>query len=84
MQQSLPGMPHSLVFLVCTQARKLQDMVLMMAQKGQVQSQITDAYLKQMLEGISDGDDKPSASKITFDRRRFGDDSDSDIDLDGL
>lgn len=37
------------------QARKLEDMVLMMAQKGQVQSQITDSYMKQMLEGISDG-----------------------------
>ena len=36
-------------------ARKLEDMVLMMAQKGQVQSQITDSYMKQMLEGISDG-----------------------------
>jgi DNA-binding TFAR19-related protein (PDSD5 family) len=59
-------------------------MVLMMAQKGQVQSQITDAYLKQMLEGISEGGEGSSAPKVTFDRRRFGDDSDSDIDLDGL
>ena len=37
------------------QARRLQDMCLMMAQKGQVQSQITDGYMKQMLEGISEG-----------------------------
>ena len=30
-------------------------MILQMAQQGQVQSQITDSYLKQMLEGISEG-----------------------------
>lgn len=59
-------------------------MVIQMAQKGQVQQQITDAQIKQMLEGISGGDSSASASKVTFDRRRFGDDSDSDVDLDGL
>ena len=105
----------------------------MMAQKGQVQSQITDSYLKQMLEGISDGVRRrprhsvpraramananrarrrgprrrrrparlsspipptPCPSRcsqggaqkatIQIDRRRFGDDSDSDVDLEGL
>lgn len=56
---------------------------MMMAQKGQIQQQITDSYLKQMLEGISDGDSAPKKA-IQIDRRRFGDDSDSDIDLDGL
>ena len=39
----------------CLQARKLQDMCLHMAQQGQVKSQITDSYMKQMLEGISEG-----------------------------
>ena len=42
-----------------------------------------DAYLKQMLEGISDGDGGSAKTSITFDRRRF-DDDDSDVDLDGL
>jgi len=65
-------------------ARKLEDMVLGMAQKGQVQSQITDAYLKQMLEGISDSGAGETKASISFDRRRFGDDDDSDVDLDGL
>merc|ERR1719217_39812 len=65
-------------------ARKLEDMVLMMAQKGQVQSQITDSYMKQMLEGISDGGETTKATSVKFDRRRFGDDSDSEPDLDGL
>ena len=88
-----------------------------MAQKGQIQSQITDSYLKQMLEGISEGGVRPRAralanpeaaaarraishasarvapsrrqtestgAKVQFDRRRMNDDSDSDIDLDGL
>ena len=59
-------------------------MVIMMAQKGQVQQQVTDAYMKQMLEGISGGDSSASAAKVSFDRRRFGDDSDSEPDLDGL
>jgi DNA-binding TFAR19-related protein (PDSD5 family) len=59
-------------------------MVIMMAQKGQVQQQVTDAYMKQMLEGIAGGDSSASAAKVSFDRRRFGDDSDSDVDLDGL
>ena len=57
----------------------------MMAQKGQIQTQITDSYLKQMLEGITDSESKDKGgAAITFDRRRFGDDDDSDIDLDGL
>ena len=66
------------------QARKIEDMILGMAQKGQVQSQITDSYLKQMLESIADGDDKSKSKGIQFDRRRFADDDDDDIDLDGL
>ena len=64
-------------------ARKLEDMMIGMAQQGQVKQQINDAQLKQMLESITDsGEGK--GPKIQFDRRRFGDDSDSDIDLDGL
>ena len=92
-------------------------MVLQMAQKGQVQSQITDSYLKQMLEGISDAGVRGTSSctgaarlqararrvrararprwvcssqgetkttSIKFDRRRFADDDESDVDLDDL
>ena len=36
-------------------AERLENMIRQMAQQGQVQSQITDSYLKQMLEGISEG-----------------------------
>ena len=35
-------------------ARKLEDMVLMMAQRGQLGDQLSDLQLKQMLEQISD------------------------------
>jgi len=74
---------HRIGLVKADKARKLEDMVLMMAQKGQVQSQITDSYMKQMLEGISDGEDK-TKSGISFDRRRFGDESDDEDLLDGL
>ena len=39
---------------VRTQARKLEDMVLMMAQRNQLREALSDAQLKQMLEQISD------------------------------
>ena len=65
-------------------ARKLEDMVLMMAQKGQVQSQITDDRLKHMLEGISDSGEEAKPKIVLNTRRHAMDDSDSDIDLDGL
>ena len=56
-----------------------------LATRTQIQTQITDSYLKQMLEGITDSESKDKGgAAITFDRRRFGDDDDSDIDLDGL
>jgi len=64
-------------------ARQLEDMVLNMAGQNQIQAQITDSYLKQMLEGISDGGETKTTG-VSFDRRRFGDDDDSDVDLDGL
>ena len=37
------------------QARRLEDMIIGMAQKGQIQQQCTDAQLKHMLEQISEG-----------------------------
>eukprot|EP00320_Phaeocystis_rex_P021748 CAMPEP_0119091238 /NCGR_PEP_ID=MMETSP1178-20130426/155608_1 /TAXON_ID=33656 /ORGANISM="unid sp, Strain CCMP2000" /LENGTH=131 /DNA_ID=CAMNT_0007074721 /DNA_START=43 /DNA_END=438 /DNA_ORIENTATION=+ len=64
-------------------ARKLEDMVLMMAQRNQLREALSDAQLKQMLEQISDSGGDDSRSKVVIDRRRR-DDSDSDVDLDGL
>mmetsp|Transcript_10177 Transcript_10177/g.23929 ORF Transcript_10177/g.23929 Transcript_10177/m.23929 type:complete len:135 (-) Transcript_10177:190-594(-) len=63
-------------------ARKLEDMVLMMAQRNQLREALTDAQLKQMLEQISDNGAAPD---VVIDRRRMAnDDSDSDVSLDGL
>merc|ERR1719409_2528564 len=63
-------------------AKKLEDMVIMMGRKGQLQQPLNDGALKKMLEQISDSSDA-SSKKIQLNTRRF-DDSDSDIDLDGL
>ena len=65
-------------------AKRLEDMIIQMANKGQLQSQVNDAMLKQMLEQISEGDAAAPSNTVKFDRRRFGDDSDSDIDLSDL
>ena len=62
--------------------QQIENMVLGMAQNGQVKTQITDAQLKQLLEGMQEAN--PKSSTIQFDRRRFGDDSDSEVSLDGL
>ena len=34
------------------QARRVEDMIIQMAKKGQVQGQVNESYLKQMLESI--------------------------------
>jgi len=56
-------------------ARQLEDMVLMMAQKGQVKEQITDGQFKHMLEGMSSSEAQP---KMTYTRRGAFDDEDDD------
>lgn len=61
------------------QARQLEEMVLMMAQKGQVKEQITDGQFKQMLEGMSGSDNQP---KMTYTRRGGFDDDDDDSAFD--
>lgn len=67
------------VYVAVQQARQLEEMVLMMAQKGQVKEQITDGQFKQMLEGMSGSDNQP---KMTYTRRGgFDDDDDSASDL---
>ena len=67
-------------------ARKLEDMVLMMAQRNQLREALSDSQLKQMLEQISDsGAGGETRSTVVIDRRRMAnDDSDSDVSLDGL
>jgi len=62
-------------FVAVHQARQLEEMVLMMAQKGQVKEQITDGQFKQMLEGMSGSDNQP---KMTYTRRGGFDDDDDD------
>lgn len=64
-------------------ARKLEDMVLMMAQRNQLREALSDAQLKQMLEHMSDSGGGEESKKVVIDRR-WRDDSDSDVDLDGL
>ena len=66
------------------QSKKLEDMVLSMAGRGQLREAITDASLAKMLEQISGQEEEVKAAPVKFDRRRYADDSDSDIDLDGL
>merc|ERR1712216_1021488 len=51
-------------------ARKLEDMVLMMAQRNQLREALSDSQLKQMLEQISDSGGDDSSSKVVIDRRR--------------
>ena len=55
-----------------------------MAGRGQLREAITDAALAKMLEQISGQEEEVKAAPVKFDRRRYADDSDSDIDLDGL
>ena len=62
-------------------ARQLEDMVINMGRKGQLQSALDDKQLKNMLESISGGGE-PEKRKVVIARRM--DDSDSDVDLDGL
>ena len=59
-------------------------MVLSMAGRGQLREAITDASLAKLLEQISGQEEEVKAAPVKFDRRRYADDSDSDIDLDGL
>ena len=56
-------------------------MVIQMARRGQIRSQLDDSTLKGMLEQIGGVD--AGAPKVVM-ARRMCDDSDSDIDLDGL
>ena len=55
-----------------------------MARSGRLQSQLQDSALRKMLEQISQGEESESSVKVQFDRRRYADESDSDLDLSDL
>jgi DNA-binding TFAR19-related protein (PDSD5 family) len=55
-------------------ARKIEDMLIMQAQRGTIGGQVTDQQLVEMLEGISE--QSRAASKVTIQRRRAFDDDD--------
>eukprot|EP00743_Colponemidia_sp_Colp-15_P003930 GILK01004240.1.p1 GENE.GILK01004240.1~~GILK01004240.1.p1 ORF type:complete len:150 (+),score=31.45 GILK01004240.1:50-451(+) len=55
-------------------ARKIEDMLISAAQRGQLNEKITEPKLVQMLEQINEVATKET--KITFKRRTFGDEDD--------
>lgn len=59
-------------------ARKVEEMLLRMAQQGQIRGKVTEQQLIDLLAQISQSEAAPS--KITFSRRRM-DDSESDEDF---
>ncbi|KAJ3042601.1 Programmed cell death protein 5 [Rhizophlyctis rosea] len=61
-------------------ARAVEDMLLRMAQGGQLRSKVSEQQLIDMLEQISES--TKQETKITYNRRRFADsDDDDDFDL---
>jgi len=64
-------------------ARKLEEMVIMMARQGRIQGKLEDSALKHMLEQI-EGGGGGSSSGVTFNRRRAIDSDDEEIDLSDL
>ncbi|KAJ3044632.1 hypothetical protein HDV00_001558 [Rhizophlyctis rosea] len=61
-------------------ARAVEDMLLRMAQGGQLRGKVSEQQLIDMLEQISEANAKET--KITYNRRRFGDsDDEDDFDL---
>jgi programmed cell death protein 5 len=59
-------------------ARGVEDMIIRMAQSGQIRGKVTEQQLIDMLGQISE--QHTTKPKITYNRRRM-DDSDSDIDF---
>eukprot|EP01104_Vermistella_antarctica_P009739 TRINITY_DN2526_c0_g1_i2.p2 TRINITY_DN2526_c0_g1~~TRINITY_DN2526_c0_g1_i2.p2 ORF type:complete len:127 (+),score=35.60 TRINITY_DN2526_c0_g1_i2:26-406(+) len=54
-------------------ARRVEDMLIRMAQQGQIQSAVEEPQLVQMLEKISQ-QEKANAPKIVMNRRRYDED----------
>jgi len=66
-------------------ARRLEEMIIMMAKQGRLRGALDDNALKNMLEQISAGDEAaPAKAAVVYDRRRYADDSDDEIDLSDL
>ena len=65
------------------QAERLKDSILEQRAHWRLNGPVTDSHVQRLIES-----DEASAEHgtrgVVLDRRRFGDDSDSDVDLDGL
>ncbi|KAJ3323671.1 hypothetical protein HDV06_001401 [Boothiomyces sp. JEL0866] len=57
-------------------ARGVEDMIIRMAQTGQIRGKVSESQLVDLLSQISEQQTK--STKIQFSRRRSGDDSDDD------
>ncbi|KAF9977603.1 hypothetical protein BGZ73_005457 [Actinomortierella ambigua] len=60
-------------------ARAVEDLLLRMAQGGQVRSKITETQLIELLEQVNQQTE--TKTKIVYNRRRYDDDSDDDYGL---
>ncbi|KAK9707775.1 hypothetical protein K7432_009985 [Basidiobolus ranarum] len=60
-------------------ARAVEDLLIRMAQTGQLRGKVTESHLIELLEQIN-SQQKPE-TKIVFNRRKFDDDSDDEFDL---
>ncbi|CAO3678134.1 unnamed protein product [Umbelopsis vinacea] len=62
-------------------ARAVEDLLIRMAQSGQLRSKVSEKQLIELLGQINQQDAGASQTKIVYNRRRFDDDSDDDYDL---
>ncbi|KAI8582846.1 hypothetical protein K450DRAFT_225080 [Umbelopsis ramanniana AG] len=62
-------------------ARAVEDLLIRMAQSGQLRSKVSEKQLIDLLGQINQQDSGASQTKIVYNRRRFDDDSDDDYDL---
>ncbi|CAM0135658.1 hypothetical protein VKS41_005310 [Umbelopsis sp. WA50703] len=62
-------------------ARAVEDLLIRMAQSGQLRSKVSEKQLIDLLGQLNQQDAGASQTKIVYNRRRFDDDSDDDYDL---
>ncbi|GAB5586898.1 hypothetical protein Unana1_01798 [Umbelopsis nana] len=62
-------------------ARAVEDLLIRMAQSGQLRSKVSEKQLIDLLGQINQQDAGASQTKIVYNRRRFDDDSDDEYDL---
>ncbi|ORX91520.1 DNA-binding TFAR19-related protein [Basidiobolus meristosporus CBS 931.73] len=60
-------------------ARAVEDLLIRMAQTGQLRGKVTESHLIELLEQINS--QQKAETKIVYNRRRFDDDSDDEFDL---